>query len=499
VHPRRALPLPHPRLWLALAFLLPNLITLTGGFLYDDVTLLVENERMHSLDGIREVWTESFWPDRPLLTLYRPVTKTLWVLIWVAGGGNPLLFHLFNLLLGTVVVLLLHAYLEELGFPPLTSFLAALLFALFPIHSEAVAPAFGAAELLAAAFGLAALLLHRKGHRIVALLLFALAVFSKESAAAIPALAYFAAPHPRKKYLPDAIAAAAVIAAILVARSLVGTGEGVIPAADNPSSLQSSPWRVMTALWVQCLYLWNTLFPFTLSVEYSYNQIPLVTRLSDIRALIGLGLLSGSAIILWRRNEYAPAVLAWWILFLPAANILFPIGTIMAERLAYLPSAGAALLVAVWLGRRKSLRSRRSIVILCLALFVAYGGRTFTRNLVWTDTDRFYTELVADAPESARAHFGHGVYLSSQGRDAEAVESYAEAIRILPSFADARYNRANALVRLGRNDEAIEEYRRVEQLAPGQTPARQNLMLLLSGEELETRPRRVDGEKGSEQ
>jgi protein O-mannosyl-transferase len=475
-----------------LAFLVPNLVTLTGGFLYDDVTLLVEDERMHSLEGIREIWTEPFWPQRPLLTLYRPVTKTLWVLLWVAGGGSPLLFHLFNLLLGTAVVLLLHAYLEELDFPPLTSFLAALLFALFPIHSEAVAPAFGSAELLAAAFGLAALLLHRKGHRVGAILLFALAVFSKESAAALPAVAYFAVPRPRRKYIPDAIAAALVIAVILVARSIVGTDGGVIPAADNPASLQSPPWRVMTALWVQCLYLWNTLFPFTLSVEYSYNQIPLVTRLSDFRAMLGLAFVSASVIAVWRRSAYAPALLAWWILFLPAANLLFPIGTIMAERLAYLPSAGAALLVAIWLGRRKSLRSRRSLVVVCLALFVLYGGRTFTRNLIWTDTDRFYSALVADAPESARAHFGRGVYLASQGRDAEAVESYAEATRILPSFADARYNRANALVRIGRTDEAIEEYRRVERLAPGQTPAGRNLMILLSGEELETRSRRVE-------
>jgi protein O-mannosyl-transferase len=486
------LPIPRARLWLVLAFLVPNLITLTGGFLYDDVTLLVENERMHTFEGIRDVWTEPFWPDRPLLTLYRPVTKTLWVLLWVAGGGSPLLFHLFNLLLGTAVVLLLHAYLHELDFPPRTSFLAALLFALFPIHSEAVAPAFGSAELLAAAFGLGALLLHRRGRRVGAILLFALAVFSKESAAALPALAYFALPRPRRRYLPDAIAAAVVVAAILVARSIVATGGGVIPAADNPASLQSPPWRVMTALWVQCLYLWNTLVPFTLSVEYSYNQIPLVTRLSDIRALLGIAFAALSVVIVWRRREYAPAVLWWWILFLPAANLLFPIGTIMAERLAYLPSAGAALLVAIWLGRRKSLRSRRSLVIVCLALFVLYGGRTFTRNLIWTDTDRFYSALVADAPESARAHFGRGVYLASHGRDSEAVESYAEATRILPSFADARYNRANALVRLGRIDEAIEEYRRVERLAPGQTPARRNLMILLSGEQLETRSRRVE-------
>ncbi len=484
--------LPRPRLWLALAFLLPNLITLAGGFIYDDVPLIVENETLHSLEGLGEVWNEPFWPDRPLLTLYRPITRSFWVLLWTSSGGAPIVFHLFNLLLGMAVVLLIHEYLRELDVPPLTSFLAAFLFAMFPIHVEAVAPAFGSAELLAACFGVGALLLHRRDHRLLAVLAFALAVYSKESAAALAAIGFLAAPAPRKRFISDAIAAVAIIASILVIRTLVSTGADVIPAADNPASLQSPFWRAISALWVQALYLWKTYVPLHLSVEYSYKQIPLVVRLGDPRALAGLLLLAASLGIIWKKRAYAPGVIAWWVLFLPASNLLFPIGTIMAERLAYLPSAGAALVAAVWLSRRKFVKRRFGFLILLSVILLLYGGRTIHRSLVWIDTDRFFQSLVADAPNSVRAHYGRGVYLASEGRDAEAVMEYERATEILPSFADAHFNRANTLVRLGRTQEAIEAYQVVVRLAPGQTTAESNLMTLLSGGEVETKASKVE-------
>lgn len=482
-----------PQLWLALAFLLPNLVLLSGGFIYDDVPLLVTAESMHSLAGITQSWTEPFWPDRPLLTLYRPVTKTIWTLLWVASDGSPVAFHLFSLVLGCGAVLLLFHYLLALGIDRTRALLTAWLFALFPIHSEAIAPVFGSAELLAAVFGLGALLAHRRDHRVVAILLFALAVFSKESAAALAAIAYFAAPPPRRRFLPEALAAGVIVAAILVARALVAPETAGIPAADNPMSLQGPFDRVLGALWIQCLYLWKTFVPVHLAVEYGYRQIPLVTSIADPRAVAGLGLLASSIVLAWRSAAYRTGVLVWWILFLPAANILFPIGTIMAERLAYLPSAGAALVAATWLSKRRSIGRGKNVIVLLALLFLIYGGRTLDRNLVWTDTDRFYDSMVADAPAAARAHFGRGTYLASRGRDAEAVEAYARAIEILPLYAEAHFNRANALVRLGRTQEAIEAYQRVARLAPGQTPAERNLLDLLSGRTVATAPTAVDG------
>jgi hypothetical protein len=69
VAPAAAPPPPRAILWLLLACLLPNLGTLTGSFLYDDLPVIVQNERLHSLARLGEIWTHGYWPDRPGLTL----------------------------------------------------------------------------------------------------------------------------------------------------------------------------------------------------------------------------------------------------------------------------------------------------------------------------------------------------------------------------------------------------------------------------------------------
>src|SRR5277367_2772083 len=133
-------PIPRAPLWLAAAFLLPNLGALACGFVFDDRVLIVENEslRLHSLRQIAQLWTSGYWPDPRGQELYRPVSKTLWALLWSAGGGaHPWLYHAFGLALGLAVVLLLYRSLLQVETPPRTAFIAALLCALFPIHTEA--------------------------------------------------------------------------------------------------------------------------------------------------------------------------------------------------------------------------------------------------------------------------------------------------------------------------------------------------------------------------
>src|SRR5271168_1142649 len=183
-------PVPRAPLWLAAAFLLPNLGALACGFVFDDRVVIVENESLHagSLRQFGQLWATGYWPDPRGQELYRPISKTLWAVLWAAGGGHAWVFHAAGLALGLAVVLLLYRFLLELETPPRTAFIAAALFALFPIHTEATTSVVGSAETLAAALALGALIFYWRGRIFPALALFALAVFSKESAAAFAAL-----------------------------------------------------------------------------------------------------------------------------------------------------------------------------------------------------------------------------------------------------------------------------------------------------------------------
>jgi len=517
----RETPVPRAGWLLGAAFLLPNLGALGCRFVLDDLPLIVENEKLHSLANIVAICRSGYWPDRRGLE-YRPVTQAIWAALWSAGGGHAFLFHLFGLLLGLAVVLLAYRFLVQLQAPPRTAFTAALLFALFPIHTEATTSVVGSAELLAAAFGLGSLLLYAGGRRIAALALFALAVFSKESAAAFAALP-LALPAlrpagivPPASRLPDSgrqpqqaaerrrvagpnrasgtpavqrgdhpgsplhrdLATAAVAAAIIGAALLVHRGvsrTGFVPPIDNPMALLDPARRVLSALWVQCLYIFKTVLPIWLSADYSYQQIPLVMSLDDGRAWAGLGLVAAAGLAAWRYRQLRPAVLTYAILFSATANVLFPIGTMMGERLAYAPGIGLALLLAMPLA---SVRQWKAVLI---AVALLYGGRTVVRNLDWRNPEVFYTRLIDTSPASAKSHYFYGILLSSRGDDNGAVATYDHAIAIFPAYSEAYHNRGNALARLGRREEAAESYAACLRFDPGHMGAAANLAALRAG------------------
>jgi len=472
-------PVLHAPQWLAAAFLVPNLGALACGFVFDDRVLIVQNESLHvqSLRQLAHIWSSGYWPDNRGLELYRPVSQTVWALTWAAGGdSHPALFHAIGLALGLAVVLLLYHFLLGVETPPRTAFIAALLFALFPIHTDATTSVVGSAELMAAALSLSALIFYYRAQPIPALIFFALAVFSKESAAAFAALPLV---FPRKDARSrdsrlSAGGAVVIIAAALAAHHALSRGSQ-IPPIDNPMALLNTGRRILTALWVQCLYLFKTLLPITLSADYSYKQIRLVMGLGDWRAWVGLALAGGALFLALRRPEFRRPVLAYAILFSPAANILFPIGTIMGERLVYAPSLGLALLLSLLLAR-----SRHGKMVL-VSVALVFAARTAVRNLDWLNSERFYTKLVETSPNSAKSHYSIGVLRAANGDDVGAIEAYDRGIAIFPAYAEAYRNRGNALARLGRRDEAMASYRECLRFDPGDFAAASNLRKLQAG------------------
>ncbi len=480
----------HALIWLLAAFLLPNLGVLASGFVLDDLPLLVENEKLHSLTRLMEIWTSGYWPDRSGLTLYRPLTQTLWACLWTTSGGAAAAFHGLNLLAGAGVVLLAYELLSRLA-GRASGFVGALLFAVLPIHTEATASVVGSAELLAAGLGIAALLAHEGRRRGPALLLFALAVAAKESAAAVallaPALAFVDDRwrRPRKEAIVDGGAASAVVLLALWARSAVTAGPSFIPPIDNPMSLVDPARRVLTALWIQMLYIQKSLVPVALSADYSYKEIPLVMGLEDVRAWAGLLLAVAALLAAWRWREGRTGIALYAILFAPAANLLFPIGTMMGERLAYLPSLGLCLLGALLLTKL-----RRPLPVLT-AIVLLYAGRTVIRNHDWKDADTFYPRLVETSPNSAKAHYFLGALLASRGLDPAAIDEYDQAVAIFPAYSEAFHNRGNALARLGRREQAAESFRACLRFDPGHTGAAANLRTVEAGLPLAPARRRL--------
>ena len=435
---------------------------------------------------------------------------------YAIGGLTPAGYTMVNIALHAAVSVLLFALVRRIGGSLLAAGAAGLVFAVHPVHSEAVIGGIsGRPELLAALFVLLALHLHRLAPanrslvnpgRIGTLLCFACALLSKESAITLllvlPVLDRLLPAPARRRVLTDYLPLAGVAAVYLVVRYAVLGGitidPGVIAPLDNPLvRLTTLPLgerlgattgqAVMTACAVVVEYARLLVWPAHLSPDYSYNQIPLVTNPLDGRFLGGLALiaacLAGIA-VLWRRRPIAAFGLAFLALtFSVVSNLAVTIGTICAERLLYLPSAGAIVAAAVGLDAvAGTTAARRRLACVALAAVTALGAaRTWARNRDWKDDAALWSAAVQVAPDSARVQSEYGRVLMNQGEDeaqagraAEAEQAFARArghferaLQIYPSYSPPMDGLATLLSLHQHFDEALTLYERAVKVWPG--------------------------------
>jgi protein O-mannosyl-transferase len=482
-------------LLIAGAAVLVHLNTLRNGFTLDDVTLVANNPSIASVARIPRLFAEPYLSNTgEHYGLYRPVTVASLAINRAIAGAGPMGFHAGNVLLHACIAAMAWIVLRRSGCRYGTAFLGGAIFAVHPIHTEVVANVAGRAELMAALFVLAAWWLHRRaeneprrlGLRVGAALCYLAAVLSKEGAVAAPLL--FWADDALRPAVPTRSGPgaryggyAAAFAVLLALRAIVlGPHQGAADAIplDNPAAAAGTLPRIATALWVQLKYALLCLWPHPLSSDYSIDVIPVARSLFDPRALAGgaFAALCVAAIVRgWRRSRpVALASMAWLVFFLPGSNLFFATGTIMAERLAYLPSIGFCLLIGhlgaaaaapeAATGRRK-LRVT-AVVSAAAVLVIALGTLTWLRNAAWKDNLTLALTDVATHPDSAKLQAGAGIFLAAAGRDAEAEPHLRRALEIYPAYPQIEYNLAVLLLERGARDEAITHLRRAIDLAP---------------------------------
>lgn len=432
--------------------------SLANGFAYDDLILIQLNEAVHDADWER-LAGGPYWPERSDgVGLYRPLAMLSYAMEWRAGGGSPLPFHVVNVALHAGVSLALFALLLRFAGASAAAAGAAL-FAVHPVHVEAVANIVGRAELLAALFYLAACLLYlwapeakrriARGARLAGLgLLYFAALASKEIAVTLPAalvLLDLAARSlrsgpPLSRRLRDEAASYGLLAVAFLAYLGLRTLalEGLVGDSPHPAlrELSTGP-RLLTALAVWPEYLRLLLAPFDLSSDYSPAVLRPAHSLSAgvfAGALVVAGL-SAAAVAARRRAPLISVAVAWFALaILPVSNLLMPIGVLLAERTLYLPSVGLALAVthvAGWLpALRPPVRWAAAGAIVLAAL--AFLARTVMRNPVWRDTDAMYDALIAEHPESYRALWALAGSMEVRGRPELAGRAFREALALAP-------------------------------------------------------------------
>jgi Tfp pilus assembly protein PilF len=454
---------------LRIGFLLAAVALIYGNvlpnqFVLDDELYIARNAQVVE-PSLRALFTPNI-----VTLVFRPLTFATFALNWAISGPHPLAYHLFNLILHAGAVWLLYILLQELLGDSLEAkniaFVAALLYAVHPIHTEAVAWAVGRAEVLAAGFLFAAWILHLRDRPIASLTCFAMALLSKESAVAffpLVVLGDFAIGKwkPRIRY---ALAGGLTATYLGLLWKVQGGrfGQGEINMVDNPLGSLSANWRILNALRVAWKYVALQIYPAMLSCDYSFNEIPIY---KDWRHTLPAAIAAAGVVAVWIwaiKKRHVGGVLAggiYFASFATTANILMPTGTIMGERLAYLPSAGFCLLVALgwsWLRQRNNNLAWGVLVAIVLVLSV----RTAVRNHDWKDALALYSSSARAAPNSTKIHANlANAYLLSNQLDLADTE-FQTALRIDPYSPETLSAYSNLEVRRGNYQDALDKMRK---------------------------------------
>nr|CAB3267128.1 transmembrane and TPR repeat-containing protein 1-like [Phallusia mammillata] len=255
--------------------------------------------------------------------------------------------------------------------------------------------------------------------------------------------------------------------------------------------------RFLTYSWLCCVNLWLLISPVVLCYDWSYATIPLVTSLWDIRnfatLLFYVVFCGGMLWLFWKKRRkpriFRPLAFGISLLvlpFLPASNLFFPVGFVVAERVLYLPSSGFIVLLSLaWSkGRETKPKLRKMFDIFVSIILIFYFLRTVTRNRVWTSREAFMSAGVETFPENAKVHYNWANYLYEHNRTLEAAAEYEKTIELYPNFVSAMNNLATILEENPKTtDKAHEMYVRIIRIHPQGSNAYNNLAALLVKQE----------------
>jgi Flp pilus assembly protein TadD len=251
----------------------------------------------------------------------------------------------------------------------------------------------------------------------------------------------------------------------------------VFEIVEHPEHLVVRWLSALDAVSVVARYIGMMLVPTGQTI---FHELSSINRVSDPRALIGLGVVGLLAGLAWKaRRTYVIASFGafWFLLLLMPSSALFVLGygEPMAEHRVYLASAGLFLAAGAAVGRVTTLLANSNQTVrwiagaVCAFELLSLSGRTLLRNAVWADPVRLWREASDRAPDGWFSHTALGESLHEAGRDAEAVDAYRVAVRLRPTEPYGYLKLGLTLAGLHRLDEAATTFRQLQRVDPTST------------------------------
>ncbi|MGH9423211.1 MAG: hypothetical protein ACRD3J_24765, partial [Thermoanaerobaculia bacterium] len=313
----------------ALVALLAIAASMTGirnGFAYDDVRAIAEDQRLHQFRNLWHAFAETYWVPKYSGMMFRPLTSLGFGLEWLVSGGSPMLFHVVSITLYVAVCVAVLSLAKQL-FDQTTAFAGAALFAVHPLHVEAVANVVGQAELGAALLVVLSVTQYlrwtRAGgigpRRILALcVMYLCALMFKEHAVVLPGLIVaaellVAAPQGfaqrSRRVLPLMVSMLAVAVFFILWRAAV---IGTVTGTYEVNGLAGQSLKVRTFTMLPVILEWIRLFvwPASLSADYSSPRIDVMTSFNAMMIPAVAVIVSSALIVIRSFNDHPRTVFA---------------------------------------------------------------------------------------------------------------------------------------------------------------------------------------------
>ncbi|HCN36418.1 MAG TPA: hypothetical protein DIS94_01720 [Bacteroidetes bacterium] len=436
--------------------------SLENQFVFDDESVIQTNSSLTTLSSIPKYFTGDDGFHKVIGKYYRPVVSTSYNIDYAIWGLNPFGFHLTNIIIHLIATLILFRLLQLIFIKQknvnLIALLGTLIFAVHPIHTEAVSWVSGRTDSFFTIFFFASFLYYLKytgypdfenknnKYLYISLIYFAFGLLTKEMIVTLPVILIFFDYTFRQKSFKELLSNYKnyLYFFILTVVYLIIRYLALKDIPDRNSYMYFIGDNIITvfATMIKTIPVYFKLLFYPHPLLYHYNgYLPDSNSLLEFNVIFSIIFVAGLLFFAFRSRKDFP-VLSFCIFFflislLPVMNII-PTMNLMAERFLYLTSFIVSLIVCYILIKSNDNGKLNIAVSVILIITLVYAILTFQRNQNWKDNETLY--MTADGLDGSILLVNAGNMFANKKQFDEAEKRYRRAIHLREQSVLAHHN-----------------------------------------------------------
>jgi tetratricopeptide (TPR) repeat protein len=495
--------------------------TLQNGYAMDDYAMITENNLVkQGISGIPRI-LKSLHMSGASSSLkaddYRPLSLVMFAVEYSCFGLNPFPGHLINIIFYAACVVLLFLFIHSLfnEEKPVMAFVAALLFACHPLHTEVVANIKSRDEIMCFFFSFLSMLFFinyaRKGkiaQLIVGSFCLFLAILSKETALTfiilIPLVFFFYANESKHRSAYITASTALVFILFFCAWAYAQKGNelnNLLTSKVMPQSFVDLDQFTAKILMLG-YHLSLLIAPYPLNFNYSYTRFVCagfgsIAVWASLAIYLLLAIFGVRRLFRNKKDPWAFAILFYLVTLSLYSNFFFALGQPFANRYAFFPSAGFCIFFALasekWIvrsvGSDFNVLSKIGPLSILLCILCSFSAITIARNADWKDNFTLVNADISKSPDDYSMQYKAGLELQNKlEQEPDSVKKmelnkasiacFLRSLALNPGYTEAHADIGVAYFKENNFDSAIFHFKKTLDLNPGHYNAATNLATL---------------------